>query len=73
MAIFIIVLDNTSHQLNNHFVEIHPDSGTLSVTKVVPEYIEALEPPVKCLLVILGSFQKLLKIGGMLIFCDSMI
>ena len=52
MAVLVIILDDTGHQLNNHLMEIHPVLGVLSMAKAMPEYIEALEPPVKCLLAV---------------------
>jgi len=53
VAIFVIILHDARHQLHSHLEEAHPFLGTHAMAKAVPKNIEALEPPVKCLLAIL--------------------
>ena len=71
MAVFIVILDNASHQLNSHLVEAHPVASGLSMAKALPKNSEALEPPVKRLLAILSSRLKLSEPRRVLTFLNN--
>ena len=66
MAVFIILLDDTGHQVHIHIMETHPMRGILSMTKALPKNIEAFESRVKYLLAILKNVGDLDELGNRL-------
>ena len=71
MPILVIILNHYNNCLNRHLVELHSMIGTLSMPESMAKDIECLETPMKCLLTIFSTCQKLFKVGRMLIFCGD--
>lgn len=71
MAVFIVVLDDSRHCLNRHFMEVEFVLSIFSMAKSLAKDVETLEPPMEGLLPILCSSHKLSKFFRMFSFCHN--
>ena len=67
MTILIVILNYSTNSLDGCLVQAHFLLSVCSVAKASTKDVECFEPPVKRLLAILCTLQKLLKVRRMLL------